>query len=127
MPEALEELPVTSETKSLYAHVKKEWEATEAAKKRGIISPVNALRQLADLERTVATFILSRPKLSLTTAEVFRAEILLYAFKTDRKLKQLTTNDSIRIISKTGTEDPPEAGSTSHAPDGLNLPEEAEI
>jgi uncharacterized coiled-coil protein SlyX len=97
--EALEELPVTSETKSLYAHVKNEWQATEAAKKRNIITPVNALLQLADLERTVVTFILGRPRLSLTTAEVFRAEILLYAFKTDRKLKQLTTNDSIRIIS----------------------------
>ena len=48
--EDLEELPVTSETKSLYAHVKKEWQATEAAKKRNIITPVNALRQLADLE-----------------------------------------------------------------------------
>ena len=48
--EALEELPVTSETKSLYAHVKNEWQAIEAAKKRNIITPVNALRQLADLE-----------------------------------------------------------------------------
>ena len=44
---ALEQLPSTPETKSLYAHVKKEWQAIEAAKKRGIISPVNALRQLA--------------------------------------------------------------------------------
>jgi uncharacterized coiled-coil protein SlyX len=97
--EDLEKLPVTPETKSLYAHVKKEWKAIETAKKRNIITPVNALKQLADLERAVVTFILGRPKLSLTTAEVFRAEILLYAFKTDRKLKQLTTNDSIRIIS----------------------------
>ena len=96
---SLEQLPATPETKSLYAHVKKEWQAIEAAKKRNIITPVNALRQLADLERAVVTFILGRPRLSLTTAEVFRAEVLLGAFVTDRKLKHLTTNDSIRIIS----------------------------
>jgi uncharacterized coiled-coil protein SlyX len=96
---ALEQLPSTPETKSLYAHVKKEWQAIEAAKKRGIISPVNALRQLADLERAVVTFILGRPRLSLTTVETWRAEVLREAFVTDRKLKQLTTNDSIRIIS----------------------------
>jgi hypothetical protein len=96
---ALEQLPAAPETKSLYAHVKKEWKAIEAAKKRNIITPVNALRQLADLERSVVTFILGRPRLSLTTAEVFRAETLLEAFVTDRKLKQLNTNDSIRIIS----------------------------
>jgi uncharacterized coiled-coil protein SlyX len=96
---ALEQLPATPETKSLYAYVKKEWQAVEMAKKRNIITPVNALRQLADLERSVVTFILGRPRLSLTTAETFRAEILLEAFVTDRKLKQLTTNDSIRIIS----------------------------
>lgn len=95
---ALEQLPATSETKSLYAYVKKEWQAIEAAKKRNIITPVNALRQLADLERAVVTFILGRPKLSLTTVETWRAGILQEAFVTDRKLKQLTTNDSIRII-----------------------------
>ena len=96
---ALEQLPSSPETKSLYAHVKKEWQALEAAKKRGIISPVNALRQLADLERAVVTFILGRPRLSLTTVETWRAEVLREAFVTDRKLKQLNTNDSVRIIS----------------------------
>jgi len=96
---ALEQLPATPETKSLYAHVKKEWQAIEAAKKRNIITPVNALRQLADLERSVVTFILRRPRLNLTTVETWRAEVLMEAFVTDRKLKQLTTNDTIRIIS----------------------------
>jgi len=96
---SLGQLPATPETKSLYAHIKKEWQAIEAAKKRGTISPVNALRQLADLERAVVTFILCRPRLSLTTVDTLRAEILLEAFTTDRKLKQLTTNDSIRTIS----------------------------
>ncbi|MFA6371031.1 MAG: hypothetical protein WCW68_00250 [Methanothrix sp.] len=96
---ALELLPATNETRGLYAHIKKEWHAIEAAKKRGIISPVNALRQLADLERTVVTFILGRPKLSLTNVETWRAGVLQEAFVTDRKLKQLTTNDSIRIVS----------------------------
>jgi uncharacterized coiled-coil protein SlyX len=96
---ALGQLPATPETKSLYAHVKKEWQAIEAAKKRGTISPVNALRQLADLERAVVTFILGRPRLSLTTVETWRAEVLLEAFVTDSKLKSLSTNDSIRIIS----------------------------
>ena len=95
----LGQLPATPETKSLYAHVKKEWQAIEAAKKRNIITPVNALRQLADLERAVVTFVLGRPRLSLTTVETWRAEVLMEAFTTDRKLKQLTTNDSIRTIS----------------------------
>ena len=96
---ALEQLPATPETKSLYTHTKKEWQAIEAAKKRGTISPVNALRQLADLERAVVTFILGRPKLSLTTVETWRAEVLREAFVTDSKLKSLSTNDSIRTIS----------------------------
>jgi hypothetical protein len=96
---ALGQLPATPETKSLYARVKTEWKAIDAAKKRGIISPVNALRQLGDLERAVVTFILSRPKLSLTTVETWRAEVLQEAFVTDSKLKSLSTNDSIRIIS----------------------------
>jgi len=95
----LEQLPATPETKSLYAHVKKDWQAIEAAKKRNIITPVNALRELANLERSVVTFILGRPRISLTTVETWRAEVLLETFVTDRKLKQLTTNDSIRIIS----------------------------
>jgi uncharacterized coiled-coil protein SlyX len=96
---SLEQLPATPETKSLYTHVKKEWQAIETAKKRNIITPVNALRQLADQERSIVTFILNRPRLSLTTVETWRAEVLLEAFVTDRKLKQLTTNDSIRTIS----------------------------
>jgi hypothetical protein len=96
---ALEQLPATVETKSLYARVKKEWQAIESAKKRNIITPVNALRQLADLERSVVTYILDRPKLTLTTAETFRAEVLLEAFATDPKLKSLSTNDSLRTIS----------------------------
>jgi uncharacterized coiled-coil protein SlyX len=97
--EDLEELPVTSETKSLYARVKKEWQAIEAAKKRNIITPVNALLQLADLERAIVTFILGRPKLSLTTVEIWRAEVLRETFVTDSNLKSLSTNDSIRTIS----------------------------
>lgn len=74
---ALEQLPATTETRSLYARVKRQWKAIEAAKKRNTITPVNALRQLADLERGVVTFILGRPKLTLTTVEVFRAGVLL--------------------------------------------------
>ena len=96
---SLELLPSTPETKSLYARVKKEWQTIESSKKRNIITPVNALRQLADLERGVVTFILGRPKLSLTSVETFRAKLLLEAFVTDRKLKSLSTNDSIRTIS----------------------------
>jgi uncharacterized coiled-coil protein SlyX len=96
---ALEHLPATPETKSLYSRVKREWQATESAKKRNIITPVNALRQLADLERSVVAYILDRPKLSLTTVETFRAEVLLEAFEMDRKLKSLSTNDSIRTLS----------------------------
>jgi hypothetical protein len=96
---ALEQLPATAETKSLYSHVKRQWKAIEAAKKRDTITPVNALRQLADLERGVVTFILGRPKLALTTVESFRAGVLLEAFETDRRLKSLSTNESMRSIS----------------------------
>ena len=96
---ALEQLPATAETRSLYARVKRQWKAIEAAKKRNTITPVNALRQLADLERGVVTFILGRPKLTLTTVETFRAGVLLEAFETDRRLKSLSTNESMRSIS----------------------------
>lgn len=97
--EALEQLPATAETKSLYSRVKRQWKAIEAAKKRNTITPVNALRQLADLERGVVTFILGRPKLTLTTVETYRAGVLLEAFETDRRLKSLSTNESLRAIS----------------------------
>ena len=96
---ALEQLPATAETRSLYARVKRQWKAIEAAKKRNTITPVNALRQLADLERGVVTFILGRPKLTLTTVETFRAGVLLEAFETDSRLKSLPTNESMRSIS----------------------------
>ena len=96
---ALEQLPATAETRSLYTRVKRQWKAIEAAKKRNTITPVNALRQLADLERGVVTFILGRPKLTLTTVETFRAGVLLEAFETDRRLKSLSTNESMRSIS----------------------------
>lgn len=96
---ALDSLPATPETKSLYARVKREWQAIESAKKRNIITPVNALRQLADLERGAVTFVLGRPKLTITTIEDFRARVLMEAFETDRRLKSLSTNDSIRTIS----------------------------
>ena len=96
---ALEQLPATTETRSHYARVKRQWKAIEAAKKRNTITPVNALRQLADLERGVVTFILGRPKLTLTTVETFRAGVLLEAFETDRRLKSLSTNESMRSIS----------------------------
>jgi hypothetical protein len=96
---ALEQLPATAETRSLYSRVKRQWKAIEAAKKRNTITPVNALRQLADLERKVVTFILGRPKLTLTTVETFRAGILLEAFETDRRLKSLSTNEAMRSIS----------------------------
>lgn len=96
---ALEQLPTTPETRSLYVRVKTEWKAIESAKKRNIITPVNALRQLGDLENSVVKFILGRPKLSLTTVETFRAEVLLEAFVTNSKLKSLSTNDSIMIVS----------------------------
>ena len=62
---ALEQLPATAETKRLYSRVKRQWKAIETAKKRNTITPVNALRQLADLERGVVTFILGRPKPAL--------------------------------------------------------------
>ncbi|OPY55521.1 MAG: hypothetical protein A4E48_00048 [Methanosaeta sp. PtaU1.Bin060] len=96
---ALEQLPATPETKRLYSRVKREWASIESAKKRNIVSPVNALRQLEDLERAVISYIIQRPRLTLTTAEIFRAEILMEAFVTDPELKSLSTNDSIRIIS----------------------------
>ncbi len=96
---ALDQLPATSETKSLHAHVKKEWQAIESASKRLIISPVNALQQLADLERCVVKYILDRPRLTLTTIGIFRAEILLAAFAADPMLKSLSTSASIRTIA----------------------------
>lgn len=96
---ALDGIPATPETKSLYARVKKEWQAIESAKKRNIITPVNALRQLADLERRVVTFILGRPKLTMNSIETFRAQVLMEAFEIDQRLMSLSTNDSIRTIS----------------------------
>ena len=96
---ALEGLRATTETRILYIRVKRQWKAIEAAKKETPLLPQTPLHQMADLERGVVTFILGRPKPTLTTVETFRAGVLLEAFETDRRLKSLSTNESMRSIS----------------------------
>jgi hypothetical protein len=79
----LAKLPAAPETKSLHARVKKESQAILTARARKI-TPVNALKQLSELEEPVIKFILSRPALTFTSIEAFRAEVLLENMRISR-------------------------------------------
>lgn len=93
----LAKLPATPETKSLHARVRKESLAIMAARAQHKITPVNALRQLAELEGPVIQFILSRPALTFTRSEVYRGEVLLENMKIS-KAKCLTGPQATKIL-----------------------------
>jgi len=96
----IEQMPATPELKGLYARSKREVQAVISAKKRNQLSPVNALRQLADLDKGIINFIVSRPALTFSKAEVYRGRILIEALYRDPKLKSITTPESMRILSE---------------------------
>ena len=95
----LGKMPATPETKSLYARVKKESQAILTARAQHKITPVNALKQLSELEEPVIRLILSRPTLTFTRSEVYRSEVLLENMKTT-KAKCLTGPEAAKILSE---------------------------
>lgn len=97
---AIEQMPATPESKSLYSRARKEFQAITSAKKRNAVSPVNALRQLADLERGIIAFIINRPSLTFTSAEHYRGEVLIEALYRDQKKTSLYTSVACQILSE---------------------------
>ena len=93
----LGKLPTTPETKSLHARVKKESQSILTARAQHKITPVNALKQLSELEGPVISFILSRPALTFTRSEVYRGEVLLENMKIS-KAKCLTGPQATKIL-----------------------------
>ena len=96
----LRKLPATYETKSLFTRIKKQSLAVERARDKGGASSISSLRQLADLEMEVIHFIISRPLLTFTRSEHYRAEVLLEALYRDFRLKSLSTPESQKILAE---------------------------
>jgi len=96
---ALDEMPATDETASMYARAKKESQGIMRAKKTGQISPANCLRQLADVEYGIVSFITSRPALTFKKAEHYRAALLVETLYRDPRAKSLNSANAKQIIS----------------------------
>jgi aryl-alcohol dehydrogenase-like predicted oxidoreductase len=77
--------------------VKKESQAILTARSQRKITPVNALKQLSELEEPVIKFILSRPALTFTSIEAFRAEVLLENMRIS-KARCLTGPQATKIL-----------------------------
>jgi len=101
----LYKMPQTPEVSSLIARVRKESKAIKRAKASRQLTPVNALQQLADLERAVVSWICERPQLYMTGEEKYRAEVLVELFATDKKLKCVTSPEAQKVL--TAREDKP--------------------
>lgn len=96
--EVLEKLPASLEARNLYTRVKKQSNAIERARDLGQASPLNALRQMADLEKEIVQFIIDRPLLTFVHSDRYRAEILLTSLDRDRK--PLSTLEAVRILEE---------------------------
>lgn len=94
----LEKLPASPETKSLYTRCKKQSLAIMRAKEVGQASPLNALRQIADLERDLSQFITNRPLLTFTRSDRYRAEVLISTLHRDSK--PISTVEAVRILAE---------------------------
>ena len=105
---ALDQMPATDETSNMHARAKKEIQGIVRAKKAGQISPANCLRQLADVEYGIVSFITDRPALTFKKAEHYRAALLVEALYRDAKAKSLNSANAIQIIST--AEEKPIAG-----------------
>jgi len=96
--EMLEKLPDSPEARSLYVRCKKQSRAISRAKDLGQASPLNALRQMADLEKEIAQFIIGRPLLTFTKSDRYRAEVLLATLS--RNAKPISTLEATRILGE---------------------------
>lgn len=97
--DALDLLPATAETANLHARAKKEIKSIMRAKKANQISPANCLRQLADVEYGIISFITARPALTFKKAEHYRAALLVETLYRNQNAKSLNSANAIQIIS----------------------------
>jgi len=96
--EVLEKLPSANEVKNLYIRTKKQANALGRAKDIGKVSPVNALRQMADLEKEIISFITGRPLLTFTRSDRYRAAVLIASLERDKK--PISTPEAVRILGE---------------------------
>lgn len=97
--EALSQLPATSDSTSMYSRAKKEVAGIKRAKAACQISPVNALRQLADVEHGIIKYIISRPTLTFRRAEHYRAEFLIKTLGNNPKIRAIKSPEAAKILS----------------------------
>ena len=96
---ALDDMPATAETASMHARATKEMQAIMRAKKLSQISPANCLRQLADVERGIVSFITSRPALTFRRADHFRGELLIETLFRDKDMKAINSPQAAMALS----------------------------
>jgi hypothetical protein len=94
----LEKLPATDDVRNLYTRIKKQSNAIERARQLGQVSPLNALRQMADLEKELIQFMTGRPLLTFARSDRYRAAVLLAALERDKK--PLSTAQAVRILEE---------------------------
>jgi NADH dehydrogenase/NADH:ubiquinone oxidoreductase subunit G len=96
--QTLSELPSTPEIKGLYARINKQEAAIVAARTACKVSPISALRQMADLQQELSRFLVSRPMMTYTKSERYRAGVLLVALSRDKK--SISTQEAMRILGE---------------------------
>jgi hypothetical protein len=96
--QTLSELPSTPKIKGLYARINKQAGAIVAARTACKVSPISALRQMADLQQELSRFLVSRPMMTYTKSERYRSGVLLAALARDAK--RITTQEAARVLGE---------------------------
>jgi hypothetical protein len=96
--QTLSDLPSTSEIKGLYARINKQAGAIAAARTAGKLSPISALRQMADLQHELSRYLVARPMMTYTKSGRYRAAVLLEALSRDKK--SISTPEAMRILGE---------------------------
>jgi hypothetical protein len=96
--QTLSELPFAPEIKGLYARINKQAGAIITARTAGKLSPISALRQMADLQHELSRYLVARPMMTYTKSGRFRAAVLLEALSRDKK--SISTPEAMRILGE---------------------------
>ena len=96
--QTLSELPSTPEIKGLYARINKQAGAIIAARTTGKVSPISALRQMADLQQELSRYLVARPLMTYSKSERYRAGVLLATLSRDKK--SISTQEAARILGE---------------------------
>jgi primosomal protein N' len=69
-----------------------------AARTTGKVSPISALRQMADLQQELSRYLVARPLMTYRKSERYRAGVLLATLSRDKK--SISTQEAARILGE---------------------------